>query len=67
MQMHDQDWARYMCETVYCVWIQVLCGVLPSYKEHSNELIVFTRKLISAISHKLAPMRETEIMYRRLF
>jgi len=56
-----------MCETIYCVWVQVLCGVLPTYKEHSVEMINFTRKLLSTISQKLSPMRETEILYRRLF
>lgn len=67
MNMHDLDWARYMCESVYCLWIQVLCGVIPNYKQHAAELISFTRKLLAAVQHKLNPMRETEIMYRRLF
>lgn len=67
MSMHDLDWARYMCESIYCLWIQVLCAVIPSYKEHAAEIIQFARKLLQAVMHKLAPLRETEMMYRRLF
>lgn len=67
MQMHDADWAKYMCESVYCLWIQVLCGVIPNYKQHAAELIMFSRKLMQQIQQKLHPMQETEILYRRLF
>lgn len=31
IQMHDLDWAKYMCESIYCLWIQVLCGVITNY------------------------------------
>ena len=49
MQMHDLDWARYMCESVYCLWIQVLCAVIPNYRQHASELISFARKLLQNI------------------
>jgi hypothetical protein len=56
-----------MCESVYCVWVQVFCGVLPSYREQSHEMVNFARKLLNNITTKLAPMKETEILYSRLF
>jgi hypothetical protein len=67
VNMHDLDWARYLCESIYCLWFQVLCGVIKSYAKYSGELIKFSRNLLKAIQPKLAPMRETEIIYRRLF
>lgn len=45
----------------------MLCGVVPNYRQHAPELISFTRKLLATVMHKLNPMRETEILYRRLF
>jgi pterin-4a-carbinolamine dehydratase len=27
-QMHDLEWARYMCEVVYCLWLHVFSGVI---------------------------------------
>lgn len=46
MNMHDQDWAKYMCETVYVLWLQVFCGVLPAYGKYTGELVLFARKLV---------------------
>lgn len=44
-----------------------MCGVIKHYKAYAPTLIDFTRKLLSSVMNKLAPMRETEIMYRILF
>ena len=65
--MHDLEWARYMCESVYCLWVQVMCGVIQHYREFQPELVNFARRLLSYVSAKLQPMRETEILYRRMF
>lgn len=69
-EMHDLDWARYLAEVVYCLWIHTLCCVIERrrYSEWAGELISFTKKLLYAIHQKLSPpLRETELVYRRLF
>jgi hypothetical protein len=37
------------------------------YPQYTKELIFFTKKLLEHINRKLAPMREIEMIYRKLF
>lgn len=66
-RMHDENWAKYMAEVVYCMWFHVFGATLPVYKNHSSELISFARELLRFVSKKYGPMQEIEIVYRRLF
>lgn len=67
MKMHEADWAKYMVEVIYCLWFQAFAATLPMYQAHSSEMISFARKLLLYISSKLKPLREVEIVYRRMF
>lgn len=37
------------------------------YNNYAKELIYFAKKLLEYITRKLAPMRDVEMIYRRLF
>jgi len=65
--MHDNEWARYMIETIYLLWYQVFCTTLPIYSSHSPHLIDFGRRLLNYTKSKLKPMRDIELIYRWLF
>ena len=65
--MNEADWSRYMAEVIYIMWFHVFGAVLPMYISHSPELIFFARKLLQHVTNKLQPMREVEIVYRRMF
>jgi len=65
--MHETDWAKYMAEVIYCLWFQVFAATLPMYKAQSKEMIHFARKLLQYITSKLKPLKEVEIIYRRMF
>jgi len=56
-----------MAEVIYCLWFQVFSATLPMYKAHAPEMIFFARKLLQHIQKSLGPLREVEIIYRRLF
>lgn len=66
-KMHEADWAKFMAECIFCLWFQVFAATLPMYQSHSSEMIIFARKLLNYISNKLKPLREVEIIYRRMF
>jgi hypothetical protein len=66
-KMHEADWAKYMAECIYCLWFQVFAATLPMYESHSFEMISFARKLLAFINNKLKPLREVEVVYRRMF
>lgn len=67
-QMHDTDWAKYLAELVYCIWLQTFCLVIPTYdQQYRAELIKFARKMFTNVQKRLEPMREAEMMYRKLF
>jgi hypothetical protein len=66
-KMHEADWAKYMAESIYCLWFQVFAATLSMYESHSYEMISFARKLLVFINNKLKPMREVEVIYRRMF
>lgn len=65
--MNDTEWARYLAEMIYVLWFQTFCTALPMYNAHAKELVYFAKKLLEYINRKLPPMREVEIIYRRLF
>lgn len=65
--MNEADWAKYMAEVVYTMWFHVFAVTLPLYGQHASELIGFARKLLQYISMKLTPLREVEVVYRRMF
>lgn len=65
--MHDTEWARYLAEIIYVLWYQIFCTTLPMYNNYAKDLIYFAKKLLEYINRKLAPMREVEMIYRRLF
>lgn len=65
--MNDTEWARYITEILYVLWFQIFCTTLPMYSKYSKELIFFAKKLLEHTQKKLKPMRDAEIIYRRLF
>ena len=65
--MNDTEWARYLAEMIYITWFQIFCTSLPMYYNYSKELIFFAKKLLENINRKLSPMRDVEMIYRRLF
>lgn len=65
--MNEADWSKYMAEVIYCMWFHVFGATLPMYQAHAPDLIFFARKLLQYITRKLHPMREVEIIYRRMF
>lgn len=65
--MNDTEWARYLAEMIYVLWFQIFCTSLPMYYNHSKDLIFFSKKLLENINRKLTPMRDVEMIYRRLF
>jgi len=65
--MHDSEWARYLNEIIYVLWYQIFCTTLPMYSLHAKDLMYFAKKLLEHIQKKLKPIREIEIIYRRLF
>jgi len=65
--MHDNEWARYMMEVLYLLWFQVFCTTLPIYGSHTSKLIEFARRTLNHTRVRVKPMRDIEIIYRRLF
>jgi hypothetical protein len=65
--MHDNEFARYMLEILHLLWFQIFCTTLPIYGSHSAQLIDFARKVLNYLRSKIKPMRDIEIIYRRLF
>jgi len=65
--MHDGEWARYNAEIIYCLWFQVLGAAMPRYRQYSSKILSFAVDLLKIISKRLSPMKEAEIIYRRLF
>jgi hypothetical protein len=65
--MHDSEWARYLAEILYILWFQIFSTTLPMYPNHSKDLVAFCKKMLSYVNRKLHPMRDIEIIYRRLF
>ena len=66
-KMHDSEWARYLAEILYILWFQIFSTALPMYQTHSKKLVLFCKKLLAHLGKKLQPMRDIEIIYRRLF
>ena len=65
--MNEIEWSKYMAEVVYCMWFHTWAATLKMYQPHTSELIFFARKLLQYLTQKLQPMREVEIIYRRMF
>lgn len=65
--MNDADWAKYLSEIIYVLWFQIFCTTLPMYQNSAKELVSFAKKLLDHVNNKLKPMREIELVYRRLF
>ena len=65
--MNELEWSKYMSEVIYCMWFHIFAATLPMYQQHASELIYFARKLLQYLLKKLQPMREVEIIYRRMF
>ena len=65
--MNDSEWSRYLCEIIYLLWFEIFATTLPMYNSYAKELIFFAKKLLDHINKKLAPMRDIEIIYRKLF
>lgn len=65
--MHDNEWARYMCEVIVLLWFQIFCSTLPIYGSNSSNLIDFARRMLNYFKNRLKPMRDIEFVYRRLF
>ena len=65
--MHDTEWARYLAEIVYILWYQIFTTTLPMYQSHAKDLVLFSKRLLSHVARKLHPMRDIEVIYRRLF
>lgn len=66
-KMNESEWARYLAEIVYILWFQIFTTTLPMYPAHAKELVIFCQRLLAYIGKKLYPMRDIEVIYRRLF
>ena len=66
-RMNEAEWARYLAEIVYILWFQIFTTTLPMYGPHSRDLVVFCQRLLAHVTRKLHPMRDIEVVYRRLF
>lgn len=66
-RMNEAEWARYLAEIVYILWFQLFTTTLPMYGAHSRELVRFCQRLLAHVTRKLYPMRDIEVVYRRLF
>lgn len=66
-KMHESEWARYLSEIIYLLWYQIFSTTLPMYSQHAKELVYFAKKMLEHTNKKLTPMREIEMIYRRLF
>lgn len=67
IKMNNNEWSRYMLESLYLLWFQAFCATLPIYTAHAPVMIDFARRLLLYITHRIKPMRDLEIIYRRLF
>jgi hypothetical protein len=67
VKMHDAEWARYNSEVIYCLWFQVLGAAMPKYAPYSSKMVSFAVDLLKIVQRKLLPLREAEVIYRRLF
>jgi pentatricopeptide repeat protein len=65
--MHDSEWSRYLAEIIYILWFQIFTTSLPMYPTYSKELVGFCKQMLAHINKKLKPMRDIEVIYRRLF
>jgi len=65
--MHDNEWARYNMEVIYLLFFQIFCSALPIYGVNAPALIDFAKKKLEYVRKKLQPMRDIEIIYRRMF
>lgn len=65
-KMNDQEWARYLAETIYLMWFQVFATALPMYNQSAKELVQFSRQLLEHITKKLKPFKNIEIIYRKM-
>ena len=66
-KMNDSDWARYLSETIYLLWFHIFATSLPLYQSHAKDLIFFAKRLLEHVVKKLSPLRDIELIYRRLF
>jgi pentatricopeptide repeat protein len=66
-KMHDNEYARYMVEILHVMWFQIFCTTLPVYSAHAPVLVEFARRLLGHLRSKLKPMRDIEIIFRRMF
>ena len=66
-KMNEVEWSKFMAESIYCMWFHIFSATLPYYKQYAPELVFFARKLLQYIMRKLEPLREVEIVYRRMF
>ena len=67
LKMHDNEWARYMLEVLYLLWFQIFCTTLPVYCSHTSKLIEFARRILNYVKTRIKPMRDIEVIYRRMF
>ena len=66
-KMNELEWSKYMAEVIYAMWFHTFAATIPMYLPHAQELIFFARKLLQYLHKRLQPMREVEIIYRRMF
>ena len=44
--MNEIEWAKFMAESIYCMWFHIFAASINNYRNHANELIFFARKLL---------------------
>ena len=66
-KMHETEFSRYLAEVVYVIWFHIFSTSVPMYKNNTREMMSFGRNLFEYIRRKLKPMRDIEVIYRKLF
>jgi hypothetical protein len=59
-EMNKNEWAMYLTESIYVVWIELLSYSLTKYIAHSPKLIQYAKQTIQFVLKKLKSMKESE-------
>lgn len=66
-KMNLSDWAKYLNESIYVIWFEILCITISKYPTVSKNLMQYSRQTIHFIKKKLHHLKEGENIYRKMF
>lgn len=61
------DWAKYLYESIYVVWIELLCYSLIKYMPVSPKLMQYAKQTVQFVRKQLKHIWESEQVYKCLF